>query len=282
MDRIAIVTDSAASIPEEMVREAGLEIVPMGVQINHKIYREGIDITKEEFYAQLDTAERITTSQPSPGDFLEVYERVAARAKEIISIHITGEGSGTVNTANLVKQYISIPINVIDSRTASMGQGFIALAAGKAAKAGRSREEILRVIDNMRDKTAVFVAVPTLKYLAKSGKISSIKSLIANILSIKPILGVKDGVVEVVDKARSYPKALQRLISLMEERFPTEPLNIAILHTNAPEKAEEFRAKVEERLRHAKVFIAEMGTALAVHGGQGMLGIAAYPGQESE
>lgn len=282
MDRIAIVTDSAASIPEELAKEAELEIVPMGVQINSKMYREGIDISKEEFYAQLDTADMVSTSQPSPGDFLEVYERVAARAKEIISIHITGEGSGTVNVANLVKEYISIPINVIDSRTASMGQGFIALAAGKAAKTGKSQEEILRIIDHVREKTAVFVAVPTLKYLAKSGRISSIKSLIANLLSIKPILGVRDGVVEVVDKARSYPKALQRLISLVDERFPAERLNIAILHTNAPEKAEEFRIKVEERLRHAKVFIAEMGTSLAVHGGQGMLGIAAYPAHEWE
>ena len=102
MDRIAIVTDSAASIPEELAKEAELEIVPMGVQINNKMYREGIDISKEEFYAQLDTADMVSTSQPSPGDFLEVYERVAARAKEIISIHITGE-SLVINVANLVK-----------------------------------------------------------------------------------------------------------------------------------------------------------------------------------
>lgn len=282
MDNIAIVTDSAASIPEELAKESGLEIVPAGVQINGKIYREGIDISHQDFYAQLESAEDISTSQPSPGDFLEVYRRVAEKAKEIISIHITATGSGTLGVANLVKEHLSIPISVIDSTSCSMGQGFIALAAAQAAQRGKSRDEILRIIDEVKKQTTVYVAVPTLKYLARSGKVGKVKMLIANVLAIKPILGVRDGVVEVIDKTRSYPKALQRLISLMEERFPTEQLQIAILHTNAPDKAEEFRRKVEERLHCTKTFIAEMGTALAVHGGQGMLGIAACPASESE
>lgn len=280
MKRIAIVTDSAASVPPELAREVELEIVPVGIQIDNQFLREGLDLTPEEFYAQLEEKESLTTSQPSPGDFLAIYNKLVDRAKEIISIHITGRQSGTVQVAELLKEHIPIPITVVDSESASMGQGFAALAAAKAALKGKSREEILEIIERVKKKTAVFVAVPTLKYLARSGKVSRMQAMVASLLTIKPILGIRDGLVQVVDKKRSYGQALQRMISLVEERFPSERLTVAVLHSNAPEKAEEYKQKVEERLRCAKVFIAEMGAALAVHGGQGMLGIAACAADE--
>ncbi len=280
MKRIAIVTDSAASVPPELAKEVELEIVPVGIQIDNQFHREGLDITPEEFYAQLEKKENITTSQPSPGDFLEIYNRLVDKAKEIISIHITSRQSGTVQVAELLKEHIPIPITVVDSESASMGQGFAALAAARAALRGKSREEILEIIERVKRKTTVFVAVPTLKYLARSGKVSRVQAMVASLLTIKPILGVRDGLVQAVDKKRSYGQALQRMIALVEERFPTEKLTIAVLHSNAPEKAEEFKQKVEERLRCAQVFIAEMGASLAVHGGQGMLGIAACAADE--
>lgn len=280
MKRIAIVTDSAASVPPELAKEVELEIVPVGIQIDNQFHREGLDITPEEFYAQLEKKDNITTSQPSPGDFLEIYNRLVDKAKEIISIHITSRQSGTVQVAELLKEHIPIPITVVDSESASMGQGFAALAAARAALRGKSREEILEIIERVKRKTTVFVAVPTLKYLARSGKVSRVQAMVASLLTIKPILGVRDGLVQAVDKKRSYGQALQRMIALVEERFPTEKLTIAVLHSNAPEKAEEFKQKVEERLRCAQVFIAEMGASLAVHGGQGMLGIAACAADE--
>ncbi|HHT74015.1 MAG TPA: DegV family protein [Firmicutes bacterium] len=276
MKRIAIVTDSAASVPPELAREVELEIVPVGIQIDNQFLREGIDITPEEFYAQLEHKENVTTSQPSPGDFLDVYNRLVDKAKEIISIHITSKQSGTVQVAELLKGHVPIRITVVDSESASMGQGFAALVAARAALKGKSREEILEVIQRVKQKTAVFVAVPTLKYLARSGKVSRVQAMLASLLNINPILGVKDGLVQAVDKKRSYTQALQRMISLVEERFPSEKLTIAVLHSNALEMAEEFKARVEDRLRCAQVFVAEMGASLAVHGGQGMLGIAAY------
>jgi DegV family protein with EDD domain len=276
--RIAIVTDSAASVPPELAKEAELEIVPVGIQIDNRFLREGIDITAEEFYAQLEDKENITTSQPSPGDFLEVYNRLVDKAKEIISIHVTSKQSGTVQLVELLKENIPIRITVVDSESASMGQGFVALAAARAALRGMGREEILDIIKRVKQKTAVFVAVPTLKYLARSGKVSRVQAMVASLLAIKPILGVKDGLVQAIDKKRSYGQALERMIALVQERFPTEKLTIAVLHSNALEMAEEFKQRVESQLRCAQVFVAEMGASLAVHGGQGMLGIAAYAG----
>ncbi|HHW73100.1 MAG TPA: DegV family protein [Firmicutes bacterium] len=279
MKRIAIVTDSAASVPPELAKEAELEIVPVGIQIDNRFLREGIDITAEEFYAQLEDKENITTSQPSPGDFLEVYNRLVDKAKEIISIHVTSKQSGTVQLVELLKENIPIRITVVDSESASMGQGFVALAAARAALRGMGREEILDIIKRVKQKTAVFVAVPTLKYLARSGKVSRVQAMVASLLAIKPILGVKDGLVQAIDKKRSYGQALERMIALVQERFPTEKLTIAVLHSNALEMAEEFKQRVESQLRCAQVFVAEMGASLAVHGGQGMLGIAAYAGE---
>ncbi len=273
MGKIAIVTDSSAGLPKELIGAANLHIVPIGVQIDHRPYREGVDLPADQFYEQLDSA-HISTSQPSPGDFISVYKRLAQRAMEIISIHVTGAGSGTVSTANMVKEMIAVPISVVDSKTAGMAQGFIALAAAQAAQLGKSREEILTIIEEVKERTAIFVAVPTLKYLAKSGRIGSVQNLIASALSIKPILGVKDGLVEVVARVRSYPRALRNLISLVEKRFPHEKLNIAVLHTNALQEAEEVKEQVAKRLNHLNIFIAEMSASLAVHGGEGMLGIA--------
>lgn len=279
--QIAIVTDSSAGLSRELVQAFDLSIVPIGVQINNKIYREGIDISKEQFYAQLEAAENVSTSQPSPGDFLEVYQHLAKRAKEIISIHVTSIGSGTVNTANLAKRSVSAPICVVDSKTASMAQGFMALAAAKAAQAGKTREEILEIVEYVRERTAIFVAVPTLKYLAKSGRVTSMQSMIAGVLSIKPILGVKDGMVDLMARVRSYPKALQRVISLIEDRFPQRELStIAVLHSNALKEAEQFREQIQKRLRYTRIFVSEMSASLAVHGGRGMLGITAYDGLE--
>jgi DegV family protein with EDD domain len=278
--RIAIVTDSAASVPAELAREVELEIMPVGIQIDNQFHREGLDLTPEEFYALLEEKENVTTSQPSPGDFLAIYNKLVNKAKEIISIHITSRQSGTVGVAELVKKDIPIPITVVDSESASMGQGFVALAAARAALRGKSREEILEIIERVKQKTTVFVAVPTLKYLARSGKVGRVQAKVASLLTIKPILSVKNGLVQAVDKKRSYGQALQRMIALVEKRFPTEKLTIAVLHSNAPEKAEEFKQIVEERLRCAQVFIAEMGASLAVHGGQGMLGIAACAADE--
>ncbi|MFB5066853.1 MAG: DegV family protein [Candidatus Wallacebacter cryptica] len=280
MKRIAIVTDSAASVPAELAREVELEIMPVGIQIDNQFHREGLDLTPEEFYALLEEKENVTTSQPSPGDFLAIYNKLVNKAKEIISIHITSRQSGTVGVAELVKKDIPIPITVVDSESASMGQGFVALAAARAALRGKSREEILEIIERVKQKTTVFVAVPTLKYLARSGKVGRVQAKVASLLTIKPILSVKNGLVQAVDKKRSYGQALQRMIALVEKRFPTEKLTIAVLHSNAPEKAEEFKQIVEERLRCAQVFIAEMGASLAVHGGQGMLGIAACAADE--
>ncbi len=277
MKQVVIVTDSAASIPKELLDELGIFVVPVGIQMDGALYREQLDMSLEEFYHRFDGAQSLTTSQPSPGDFLEVYEKVAAAGAEIVSVHIAGRSSGTVQSAQLAAGETAVPVHVVDTESCSMGQGFLAMAAASWAQLGHSAVEIVQMLEEMRAETGVWVAVPTLKYLARSGKVGKMKAIMASILKIKPILGMIDGAAVVVDKARSYPRALERMVQLAEERFEQKPLHVAVLHTHAKAEAEKFAQLVEARLSCSTTIISEMGTALAVHGGQGMLGIAAYP-----
>ncbi len=280
MKQVVIVTDSAASIPQEIIQDLGIFVVPVGIQMDGTLYREQLDMTLDEFYERFDGAQSLTTSQPSPGDFMAVYEEAAAAGKEIVSVHIAGRSSGTVQSAKIAAEEVKIPVRVVDTGSCSMGEGFLVMAAAARAKLGHSTAEIVAMIDKMRLDTAVWVAVPTLKYLARSGKVGKLKALMASVLKIKPILSMVDGAAVVVDKARSYPKALERMVELAETRFGKRPLHVAVLHTHAKAEAEKFAKMVEARLSCKTTIVSEMGTALAVHGGQGMLGIAAYPVEE--
>ena len=212
MKRIAIVTDSAASVPPELAKEVELEIVPVGIQIDNQFHREGLDITPEKFYAQLEKKENITTSQPSPGDFLEIYNRLVDKAKEIISIHITSRQSGTVQVAELLKEHILLSPWRFES--ASMGQDS-QLAAARAVL----RQEpgsLWKLLNGSRGKQ-LYLWLYHLKYLARSGKVSRVQAMVASLLTIKPILGVRT--VGAGWTKRSYGQALQRMIALVEERF---------------------------------------------------------------
>ncbi len=277
MKNIGIVTDSGASLPESIAAAYDLDIVPMGIQVEGRIVRDGIDMTREAFYALMSEVLGMSTSQPSPGDFLEVYERAAEKARELISIHITSKASGTYQVANLIKDKVAVRITMFDTLSCSMGQGFLVIEAAKAAQAGKSRDEIIALLESLRDNVAVYAVVPTLKYLSRSGKVGRVKALVANLLNVKPIISMRGGAAEVVGKVRSQPKALDQLIRLVEERFLNQRIQAAVMHTNAHQKAEEFKQLVQTRLQCEEILVTDMGSALAVHGGPGMIGIAAYP-----
>ncbi len=249
----------------------------MGIQMDGTVYRENVDITREEFYASLDEVRSLSTSQPSPGDFLDVYRQAAEHGRTILSIHITGRQSGTVQSARLDARETDRDVIVYDSQSCSMGQGFMALAAAEQAQRGGTADEIVPLLDRMKRQTQIWAAVPTLAYLARSGKIPRIQALLANVLNIKPILSMVEGNASMVAKARSYPKALSIVLDRAEQFFGSQPLRVAVLHTYAPAAAERFREQVERKLACRDLFLSDMGTALAVHGGRGMLGLAACP-----
>ncbi len=280
MRQVEIVTDSAASLTEEMRTTHQISVVPIWVQIGDKSYRDGVDLPLDTFYSSLDGKHMPLTSSPPPNDFVQVYRRLAQKAKDIISIHITADGSATCQVATIAAE--SVPeanVTVYDSKGVSMGIGFLAIEAAKAAVQGLRKEEIIAALDQLRSRMHTYVAIPTLKYLRKSGRVRQGQAILASLLSIKPVLEIKDGMVKVVDHVRTFPNAVTRILDLAAAAAGNVPAVVAIMHANALAQAEALAERVKKRLNVKEVLIGEAGTALAVHGGPGMIGIVLYTQQ---
>jgi DegV family protein with EDD domain len=277
MKKVEIVTDSASSLTEDVTQKHEISVVPVYVQIGDKSYRDGVDLNLETFYAGLDGPHMPTTSSPPPNEFIQVYRRLAQRAKEIISIHITADGSATCQVAALAAGSVpEVDVTVYDSRGVSMGIGFLAIEAAKAAMQGLRKDEILNKLDSLRARMHTFVAIPTLKYLQRSGRVRQGQAILASLLSIKPVLEVKDGMVKVVAHVRTFSNAVNRILDLAANAAGNLPAVVAIMHANARTQAEALAETVRKRLNVKELVIGEAGTALAVHGGPGMIGIVLY------
>ena len=274
---VAIVTDSSSSLPLELAREYGIHVVPINVQFGAETFKDGVELSHDEFYLRLEAGGVAKTSQPSPGDFIDVYSRLAGEVDHIISIHVTAKASGTVQSATLAASVIGgTSIDVVDSETTSMALGFIAILAAEAARLGRSAEEVLRVIEAAKKRVYAFAALPTLAYLQRSGKVGVGQALIAAVLSVKPILTMKDGLLQVIDRVRTYPKALARMVELCEQAVGSKPVRLAIVYGKTREEGLRLAESIRHRfrLKHEPI-VTEIGPALASHGGPGILGIIA-------
>ncbi len=275
MSRVKIVTDSSSGVPQEVIEKNGIEIVPIQVQFGTDSYKEGRDLTIDEFYRRLDEPVLPTTSQPAPGDFVQMYKGLVGECDEIISVHLTSKGSGTCQAARLASQMIEgARITIVDTQTASLGTGLIAMAAAEAALGGGGHEEVMRVIRRAMDTTSVFVALPTLKYLRRSGRVPQVQAWVASLLSINPILGVRDGMVEAVERVRTFRGAVRRTVELAARACGGRASRIVIMHTNALDDARALLEDARQMIQFDEVHFAEMGGSMAVHGGAGMLGIA--------
>lgn len=272
---VHIVVDSTASLPDDVLAQYEITVVPIAIQLDDHDYEDGVTLLKPEFYAALAAGRQPLTSQPSPGAFYRVYQQLLGEGESIISIHLTGKHSGTVQSARLAAEmFPGADIEVIDSGLTSAAMGLMALVAAKSAQLGQTKREILEAIGEARERISVFVCVPTLEYLRRSGRVSFAQAALADILAIKPILTMRNGLLEVAEKVRTYKRALERAIALTEEQVGSDPVQVAIVHANAPEAAEAFLKQVESRLNVASSLISDIGSALAAHGGPGMLGLA--------
>lgn len=277
MPQVQIVTDSTASLDDEIRRKHDISVIPLWVQIGEEAYKDGVDLPPGKFYASLDGPHMPTTSAPAPSDFIQVYRNLARKAREIISIHITSDGSATCQVAAMAAE--SVPeadVTVYDSKGVSMGIGFLALEAARDAMQGLKKEEIVARLDSLRSRIHTYVAIPTLKYLQKSGRVRQGQAILASLLSIKPVLEVKDGMVRVVDHVRTFSKAVTRMLDLAAGAAGNLPAVVAVMHANARAEAEAVAERLRQRLDVRELIIGEAGPALAVHGGPGMVGVVLY------
>ncbi|MGK2850470.1 MAG: DegV family protein [Candidatus Limnocylindrales bacterium] len=275
MDRVAIFTDSASDMDPAEAAASGVTVVPLLVTFGTQEFRAGVDLTMAEFWTRMTAPDAPfpKTAASSPGDFKDAYERAFADgAGSIVSIHIAGTLSGTLKSAQIARDMLpDRDIHIVDSQSVSMAQGILCRMAVEMAAEGRSAEQIAEALEGRLDDFAIYVALESLEYLKKGGRISGAQAAIGTLLSVKPIIMVKHGVVETVDRVRTRSKARERLLELITEH-PIERL--VILHTIAPD-VEEFRQEVlrlSPGLDPAKVSIELVGASVGPHLGPGCVG----------
>ena len=277
---IKIVTDSTAYLPDEMIREHDIRVVPLYVHFGTEAFKEGVELSNEEFYQRLkDAPELPTTSQPSAGEFHSVFEPLVAAGHEVIVLTISSKISGTWNSAMAAKDMLpDAPISVVDSLSTSVGLHLMVDAAIQAAAAGATREEIVEQIEQTKEKMQIFFVVDTLEYLAKGGRIGNGKAFLGTLLKVKPILVLQEGAIEPLEQVRSKRKATARMLDLVEEHVGSNGSTSKVAITNAlvPEEAEALRRELVGRLGCEHPLIGDLGPVIGTHTGPGCVGIATY------
>lgn len=279
MPRIALVTNTAAGVPPEEIARYGITQVPMQINFLDGHYDESSGLSTEEFYARLLREEVVpSTSPPSVGRYARIFHTLAADHEIIVSIHISLALSGSYRNALAAAEQVSqAKIYLHDSGSVTLGTGLQVLTAARLIEQGADIDAVLAALQRQRGRTLIVFAPATLKYLRNSWRVGATDMTLASWLNINPLIKVRDGKLELLDRMDSWDAALNRQIDEVARFSQDEPVSeIAVCQINAPIAAESFAGRVRERFPHAQVFIAEVGPALGIHVGPGALGLATY------
>jgi len=268
---VKIVTDSTADVPPDLAPE--VTVVPCFVEFGASSYLDGVDITREQFYARLNaTSVMPKTAAPGVGVFEETYRRAAGDADELIALHAASTLSSLVHTAKLAARMVAPErIAVFDSETVSMGLGWLSIAAARAAQQGMSRENILELLDEMKTRAHIFAATDTLEFLRRSGRVGWASAMMGQVLNIKPIISLYRGVVKLIDRVRTRNRSVERLIELASGLGPLESL--AVLHTTAYDAAVQLAQRLAF-LAPPPIPVVEVTPVVGSHVGPNGLGLA--------
>ena len=276
---IKIVTDSGSGVGPDVAQQYGISVVPLYVHFGNDTFREGVDIQLPEFLSRLKSAPQLpTTSQPSAGDFLELYKALAADGSEIISIHLSAKLSGTVASAHAAREMLpAARIHVVDTQSISAAQFVMAVEAARMAAAGRDAQAILARLGQLIAGFRIYFVVDTLEYLEKGGRIGKASALLGTALQMKPLLALEDGVVEAKERIRSKSKAVARMQELaVQDTAGRKCRYLGILHAAAPQEAEQLRSDLVSQLAPGETIMAEVGPIITTHTGPGVVGAVFY------
>ncbi len=278
---IRIITDSTADLPKEFVEELDIKVVPLNVHFGEETFLDWVELKPDDFFVKLRQNDILPrTSQPSPGDFVTAYKEVASTEDSIISIHISDKLSGTCQSANMAKDMLQdYDIEVINSKITTMGLGYVAIEAARAAKAGKSKAEVLEIINKALEGMNILFLVDTLEYLQKNGRIGKASAFLGGMLNVKPILALNDeGAVVPVEKVRGNAKARERLVELLKDRIPAgKAIKGTVIHGDALETAEKLAEVLKEKFAVKELIIAPVGAVIGSHTGPGLLGLLFMP-----
>ncbi len=280
MEHIRVVTDSTSDLSAEQVKKYGIKVVPINVTFGTESYADGVDLSAEDFFSKLTTGKELPkTSQPSPELFRQAYEEVAPEGEVILSVHISGKLSGTLNSADLASKMVNTKVITIDSKTASQGIGLSALIAAEAARREMSVEEAVAITEKSVTSTFSVFAVDTLEYLQRNGRIGKAASLLGSLLQIKPILYAdSEGMVAPYDKVRGRSQIIPSLVkAALKNVSPEKPVNISVVHSNAAENADKLLKELQKHYEIVDLNVGMVGPAIGAHIGPGAVGLMIQP-----
>jgi len=283
MPKVRVVTDSTASLPTEVADERGIVVVPLQVVIGASAYDEGSpEVAPDRLAAALREFLPVSTSRPAPAAMLEVYERLAAEGvEEIVSIHLSGDMSGTFESAQLAARQASVPVTTVDSRQVGIATGFAALTAADVLDAGGLARDAAAAATERAARSSSLFYVDTLEYLRRGGRIGAATALFGGALAVKPLLTIVDGRVSTLEKVRTSARALSRLEDLAVERAADLQVDVSVAHLANGERAGHLADRLHERLAAnldgREPWCGELGAVLGAHVGPGMLAVCVAP-----
>lgn len=278
--KVAVVTDSTAYIPTDLLEKHNIYTIPLSVVFGDESFREGIDITTEEFYKKVKQLKDLpSTSQPAIGSFVELYEQLAAKGYDaVVSIHLSKKFSGSYDAAESAGRMVeNIDVYPYDSELSAMPQGFYAIVAAELANEGKAVDEIITVLDSMKQKTRVYFMVDDLSHLQRGGRLNSAQALLGSLLNIKPVLHIVDGLIVPYEKIRTRKKAINRIMSMLEEDAQAKIISrVVFIHANNESAVTKLQAEFTEKHPEVETIISYFGPVLGTHLGEGAVGVSWY------
>jgi DegV family protein with EDD domain len=281
-NKVAIVADSICCIPREMVEQYGITIAPIPISFQGRIYRDWVDITPTEAYELfLKDPGSFRTAGASPGIFLEAYREASKRATNILCVTLSAKLSGAYDAARQAieearKELPQITIEVMDSETVTASEGFVALAAVRAAEAGKSFAEVVKAAEEMKGKVTFLALLDTIRHVYRTGRIPKIAAVAGSVLSIKPVLTSSGGLVKFAGAVRSRAHGIDKMLKMMRDRVGQSPAHVAVMHAYAPDEAEKLKEKIAAEFNCAELWITEFSPVMGYATGTGTLGLAFY------
>jgi len=277
---LKVIADSTCNLSQETLDEYDIRIAPIPIQFGDETFEEGVDIDRDLFYKKIEETGIIPkSSQPTPAWFGRYYKELHQQGHSILVITVTGKHSGTFNSATMAKSLApDADVHVFDSKSISLGTGWMVLEAVRAIKAGVSQSDVVSQIEAIRERARLFMTPATLQYLQMSGRVGTLQGALASLLSIKPIIHLKDGLLEVMGNVRTRGKSLDQLINHLEEAVgTTAPVNLAVIHARAREEGLSVLERAKNVFNVQEALFGDLVASLSAHGGPGIIGLFAYP-----
>jgi len=278
---IKIVTDSTCYLPSALLAEHDVRVIPIALLFGRQVYREGIDIDTEQFFDKLSREKTFpTTSQPNTQDFVSVWQPLLDAGHQVIAVLLSSGLSGTVEAAQAAAQLLpkGAPLSIVDSLSVAMGLGMQVLRAAEMARAGFSREKIVAAIERVRETIRITLVLDTLEYLHRGGRINTAQAWVGTMLRVKPLLTLREGVIEPLEKVRTAQRALSRMLDRTLEYLGDDQRPwISVMHSRSPGAAQHLLDALKPRFPEGRFFCSEIGPVLGVHIGPGASGVIACP-----